>query len=267
MKQRILTTAIGLVLLVAVLFGYDSPAFPTTLAILSGLAVYEVLVPTRLLCPKSLGILHAVVACLSFFLLVYFENLYLPVALGFAAILILYTIRYHQRLSYQKFCTCIFTVIAIPYSFYALVQMDGVIYAILAAIAAWITDMSAFFVGKTLGKKKLAPRISPNKTVEGAIGGLIAAGIVFPATCYGYWLSFLPNAEFSLLRAFFIGCICSVAAMIGDLFASMIKRQAGIKDFGNIMPGHGGIMDRFDSLLFVAPVLYFLNRFFPIFAI
>ena len=103
-----------------------------------------------------------------------------------------------------------------------------------------------------MGKHKLCPEISPKKTVEGFIGGIVTTGIV-------YSIAFCIHSGFEVSRvlfAFVLGGICAVIGTLGDLSASMIKRQAGIKDYGNIMPGHGGVMDRFDSVLFVLPVFY-----------
>lgn len=119
----------------------------------------------------------------------------------------------------------------------------------------WVTDSFAYIFGSNFGTKKLCPSISPNKTVEGAVFGAfggIAAILVFDVvmrTFYGHQLTnVLP---------FMIGAIvCSLAAQAGDLSASALKREFSLKDFGNIFPGHGGMLDRFDSILFVAPVLY-----------
>jgi len=141
----------------------------------------------------------------------------------------------------------------------------------LIFIAAWGCDTGAYFVGKAFGKRKLAPRLSPNKTVAGAIGGIITAAVL----CAAYVLilshfqavpSIYPPPQSTLVRdmTFFAayGAIAAMLAMGGDLFASAIKRRTGIKDFGVIIPGHGGVLDRFDSILFVAPfalaVLFFI---------
>lgn len=110
----------------------------------------------------------------------------------------------------------------------------------------WATDSFAFFVGSAFGKRKLAPALSPGKTVEGAIGGLAASLLVGALFGWG-----LMTWQGGLL----IGAIAGVFGQVGDLFESALKREIGIKDFGGILPGHGGILDRFDSLLFVAPIV------------
>jgi len=113
----------------------------------------------------------------------------------------------------------------------------------------WITDTGAYFVGSRFGRTKLAPRLSPNKTVEGAVGGLLFAAAM--SMGWGTWIG-LPWWQCALL-----GPVLGALGQIGDLCESALKRDLGIKDFGGIMPGHGGILDRFDSLLFTAPIAYY----------
>jgi phosphatidate cytidylyltransferase len=127
-----------------------------------------------------------------------------------------------------------------------------------AALVTWSSDTGAYLFGVSLGRHKLIPRISPNKTVEGAVGGLLAAG-------FCGWLCAKGLTPFlTPLAATVIGLIAGVMAQLGDLVESMIKRDAGIKDSAELIPGHGGILDRFDSMLFTVPVLYYYFRFFII---
>ncbi len=122
----------------------------------------------------------------------------------------------------------------------------------LIFIGAWASDIFAYFSGRLLGKKKLIPDVSPKKTVAGAVGGAIGAAIGF--LVFGL-VTGDALSSVSLLSLFVAGLFAAVAGQVGDLVASLIKRQYGIKDYGKIMPGHGGAMDRFDSILFVAPVM------------
>ena len=116
----------------------------------------------------------------------------------------------------------------------------------------WIADTGAYFSGVALGKHKLCPEISPKKTIEGFIGGILTTGIVYLIAFCVY-----DGFEFkTAIFAFLIGIVCAVIGTVGDLSASMVKRQIGFKDYGKIMPGHGGLMDRFDSILFVLPTFY-----------
>ncbi|AHM56625.1 phosphatidate cytidylyltransferase CdsA [Peptoclostridium acidaminophilum DSM 3953] len=121
-------------------------------------------------------------------------------------------------------------------------------------IAAWITDTFAYFSGYFFGRHKLIPKISPKKTVEGSIGGTI--GSIAVCAAYGHFVGL------GLLDSVAIGALGSVVAQLGDLFASSIKRYIGIRDYGHIIPGHGGILDRFDSILFTAPFVYYYASIF-----
>ncbi|SKC74156.1 phosphatidate cytidylyltransferase [Maledivibacter halophilus] len=127
-------------------------------------------------------------------------------------------------------------------------------------IIAWLADTSAYFSGsfmgsKIFGPKKLFPEVSPKKTIEGFIGGIL--GSVFASLIFSY--IFIPNFT---THSIVLGLLGSIISQTGDLVASKIKRFVGIKDFGNVMPGHGGILDRFDSVLLVAPFVYYYTLFF-----
>ncbi|MEA1939540.1 MAG: phosphatidate cytidylyltransferase [Candidatus Caldatribacteriota bacterium] len=126
---------------------------------------------------------------------------------------------------------------------------NGNIYLISLFIIVWTNDVAAYIIGTVLGRTKLAPKISPMKTIEGSIGGIIFS--IISVFVLNNWL----NYDFG--KALFIGIIISVIAQCGDLFESLLKRSSNIKDSGNVIPGHGGVLDRFDSLLFAAPVFYF----------
>lgn len=130
-------------------------------------------------------------------------------------------------------------------------------------VGAWITDSCAYFVGRAFGKHKLAPVISPKKTIEGSIGGIIGTGAIM--CLYGFIVGRFAQAVPDYLHLAVLGLLCGVISQIGDLSASAIKREYKIKDYGKIMPGHGGVMDRFDSVLFVAPLVFHFVGAFPIF--
>ncbi|MEG2144278.1 MAG: CDP-archaeol synthase, partial [Oscillospiraceae bacterium] len=142
------------------------------------------------------------------------------------------------------------------------------LYAIIVTLTgAWMSDTGAYFFGITMGKRKLAPLISPKKTVEGALGGVVTALAAQLLFSYIYSLILLKLGIHCHINYVFLA-ICSplisLVSMVGDLTASIIKRQCGIKDFGKIMPGHGGVLDRFDSVFMVIPFVYNLFLFFPL---
>ena len=129
---------------------------------------------------------------------------------------------------------------------------------------AWLTDTFAYFIGVAIGKHKFS-RISPNKSIEGCIAGLIGGALFFG--CYTYFLNTYRTAEISgielnIALMTFFGAIISLISQVGDFTASAIKRQCEIKDFGSIMPGHGGVLDRFDSILMISPFVFILFEFF-----
>ena len=122
-----------------------------------------------------------------------------------------------------------------------------------ALLIVWLTDSGAYMIGRKLGKHKLAPHISPNKTWEGSIGGSLVAVVV--VSCYLY---FFPELHaYDSVTMIGLTLLYSVGGQLGDLVESAFKRYYGVKDSGNILPGHGGILDRFDSLLFVLPLMHF----------
>jgi phosphatidate cytidylyltransferase len=133
-------------------------------------------------------------------------------------------------------------------SLYRLQVVDPWVLLLLLAIV-WLGDSGAYYVGKTLGRHKLAPRVSPNKTWEGAIANLVAG--LLAATAWSFWRTGTVDLGIVLLAG-----VVSIAAQIGDLVESLLKRGAGIKDSGAILPGHGGMLDRMDALLFAAPVMW-----------
>jgi phosphatidate cytidylyltransferase len=133
----------------------------------------------------------------------------------------------------------------------------GGILLLFPLLLTWASDIGAYFVGRALGKRKLIPSVSPGKTVAGAVGAVIVSAVV--AWVYGrYVLRPLTQLGFTPWGVVFFGLAISVAAQIGDLVESLLKREAGVKDSSRLLPGHGGILDRFDSLLFVLPVAYVL---------
>jgi phosphatidate cytidylyltransferase len=139
----------------------------------------------------------------------------------------------------------------------------GLYYVLLTFIITWLCDSSAYLVGIRCGKNKLCPRFSPKKSREGAIAGIVGAAVG------ALLMNLIVRECFSILSlsafdAVILGILCSVVGEFGDLFESMLKRDAKIKDSGNAIPGHGGMLDRFDSLLFIAPAAYFYIIFFVI---
>lgn len=147
---------------------------------------------------------------------------------------------------------CFSSMVVIRYS------GGGKYYYLLAFLGAWVCDTFAYFVGKFFGKHKLIPEISPKKTIEGSIGGIVFTVIGFAV--YGLMVNnIFEDANLNYVKLCILGLVLSIVSQIGDLVASSVKRQYDIKDYGSIFPGHGGVLDRFDSVMLTAPTLYILN--------
>lgn len=172
----------------------------------------------------------------------------------------------HQSKKYTDVLSSAFTTLYIVLfmSMACDVRKEFDIYGIIMVfLCAWMTDTGAFFAGKFLGKHKLIERVSPKKTIEGAIGGVLATAV--SSAVYAFILMKLnviaPSVSNYTVFTF-LGLFGSVLSQLGDLFASALKRDCGIKDFGTIFPGHGGILDRFDSVVFIVPFIYYFMDYF-----
>ncbi len=274
MKQRIVTAAILIVILFAALFFYYTPVFNVIVSIICMMATYEILHAYGLLQNIPLSIVNFVFSALvPFFMISGFSRYVMPITFVYVIAQFIVVIADSKRVMVSQVATMFFTTFVTSFAFSTIAYMKVVhpqhsmFYCFIMFIAAWITDSGAYFTGRFLGKHKMAPYISPHKTWEGAVGGVAAstagaiiAGFVYQAICAANGMAvdihFVPLA--------LTGCAASIIGELGDLSASCIKRQCKIKDFGSIMPGHGGILDRFDSLMFVAPFVFLVVNYFPI---
>ena len=163
----------------------------------------------------------------------------------------------------------VYSVVGLKFQLdFATYGWDAAFLFVLCAGIAWDGDIMAYFSGYLFGKHKMAPKLSPKKTVEGAIGGVLGSVVISMLMMFAYTkmthisaLGVLHSFSRNYITLAVIAAIGSFLGIIGDLFASAVKRQSGIKDYGTIMPGHGGVMDRFDSFLLVAPVIYLMAQF------
>lgn len=136
----------------------------------------------------------------------------------------------------------------------------GLLLSFFVLISSWMNDIFAYFVGSAIGKHKFSPKVSPNKSVEGFIGGILGAGLIG----FAYGTVFAEQLPLSGLYCAIIAALGAIPAVIGDLAASAIKRDNQIKDYSNLIPGHGGMIDRIDSILFTAPIIYYLVELFNV---
>ena len=282
MKTRILTAAVGLVVLAIVLLFFNTPVFDLVIAAVCLIGVHEAFAAMGF--AKKQWYLY--VLAIPYVLLVMLSNgapfraMVLPATFVLLLILNCCLIARSRTLDFGKLSGYLYFSAVIALCFYSLIylkrclpveiyQYDAIYFVLLVLCFAWGGDSAAYFAGRFFGRHKLAPIVSPHKTVEGAVGGVFGSmllGILATAIYSGVSGRFASltvevNVRHYLLIAL-LGAVASVLGILGDLFASAIKRQAGIKDYGTIFPGHGGILDRFDSVMFIAPFVAFIVRYF-----
>ncbi len=276
MRTRVISSVVGVALLVAVFLLYSRYSFVLNLVVAAAgaLAAFEFLSATggKKHFPLLLASLLFAggVPCL----LLLRDNVTFTItaaAFTYVFFSFSYMILHHNRINYGDVTSILAIVLLITASLSTLALLGvgqgskGVFYIVLTLAAAWTADIGAYLAGTFFGKRKLIPEVSPKKTVEGAIGGFM-----FDVLCLiilGLVARFLfPGEELrvSYLSLALIGIAGTFLSMIGDLTFSLIKRTHDIKDYGKIMPGHGGILDRIDSLIFVAPAVYILITVFPV---
>lgn len=178
-------------------------------------------------------------------------------------ILAVYVIKfptYHDREIMAAFMSFFYVSVMLSYIVKIRDMENGGYFVVLCFICSWGNDTLAYCVGVLFGKHKMSPKLSPKKSIEGLIGGIVGAGLL--GLLYSFLLkSKLPATSYLPLRMFVICALGAIPAVIGDLAASAIKRNNDIKDYGKLIPGHGGVLDRFDSMIFTAPMIYFLLEF------
>jgi len=180
------------------------------------------------------------------------NQLYLLWAFASVAASLLYLFRIDERKPEDAMATLTGIFYVVFFSFHMVLtdQTDASVLVWLIIFGAFGTDICAYFTGVAFGKHKLCPKISPKKTIEGSVGGII--GSIAVCGLFGYFFA----GEY-FVHCLIIGGLAGIVSQFGDLTASVFKRKMGIKDYGNLIPGHGGILDRFDSLLFTAPLVYY----------
>lgn len=268
MKTRIISGAVGIALFAVVLWLHKTPLFPTTLALIGALMAYELARAEKLereyVFIGASALYAAVCAFLPRTIIMSFFDFspIMPyIVITFAYIVICQTtvLFRHNALNLGRYYICFVYMIFIGGAMLSLSQIEysgrfGVPFLVLTFMGAWVADTGAYFAGTLFGKHKLCPGISPKKTVEGVVGGAIANAVAFVV----FGMVRMRTVEYAVsspLCYAVLGIICSLLGLLGDLSASVIKRDADIKDYGNIMPGHGGAMDRFDSIIYIAPFM------------
>ena len=260
LQSRLLVSAIGVPLILVLILWAPLWALAAALMALAGIAAWELLNCVgagKMGFLRNLSILGALYAVAE----AYRNDPFYILALAVIVLLIFgYAVVRGGEVKFQHIAAALLAVFVIPYAFSAFLRLDAAGYhrgfLLLPLIFSFGSDTFAYFAGNALGRHKLAPRVSPHKTVEGAVGGLLGnalCGVVF-ALVMNTWFDHAISYEGIAL----LGLILSAVAQLGDLSFSLIKREFGVKDYGRIFLAHGGVLDRFDSVIFVAPTLALL---------
>lgn len=269
MKPRLITAALGLPLVVAVLIlsEYFSWVMTIVVAMLCVLMTFEILSARKL--HNNLAF---VLPCVTFAfiepLLAATQYIFIPIYV-FITYMFFMMIFKNRDFHFEDISFAIVGVFLIVFGMMSIIMLSDSLKSYISFIfvlcvgVPWLADSGAYFAGISLGKHKLCPKISPNKTVEGFIGGLISGAIFAPLLGFMFTLIY-GNFELNYILLFVLGFLCSLLSVLGDLTFSMIKRHCSIKDYGSIFPGHGGILDRFDSVIFVAPLVFLFCQNLPI---
>ena len=267
MKKRIIAAAVALPLLLVVLLVLPQIATAILMAAVCAVACWELMCVTGLVRHLRLFIYSAVMAAaisIWSFLGCPHGMAVLLLMLYFSA-LAAELLRAHTALRFSKICIAAFSGIVVPVFLTAIVRLqmmeNGRFLVLVPCVIAFTADSGAYFIGRAFGNHKLAPIISPKKTVEGAVGGVICA--IAGMIIYTLILRFAFHFTVNYLYAAVYGLVGAAGSIVGDLFFSCVKRQVKIKDYGNILPGHGGVLDRFDSMSVVAPLVEALMLLIP----
>lgn len=281
MKQRVISALVGLAIFFVILASYGTFVIELAVYIIMQMMVFELLQANKLNGNKALSILSYITSTAVF---VPMSNPWIIGinSIGTSLVFLIFLLflcyvglllRYHREIPFEKMTVMGANSVLVAISLGSLVSMDiilgyqlGLYLTMIVFCCAWGSDTGAYFAGRFLGKKKLAPVISPKKTIEGVYGGVCGClffvalvTVIYSSVCSFYDNSFeLLSYDMFYIKLAIISMSGSLIGVCGDLLASVVKRQCNIKDYGTIMPGHGGVLDRFDSVLLVAPTVYVL---------
>ena len=261
MVKRLLTSFFGLIVFFAILFFPYNELFVAAVLGITLIAIYEI---HNAVCKKKslliVGFLMSILVCVANIT----DNLEFGLLILLAVYLMMSVIEFGKtevKMVYMLgFATAVYSTFI---STVAIIKIEYTVMAtLLLFVISWITDAGAYFVGCSIGKHKLIPNLSPKKTVEGAIGGIIACvafSVLYVFILDKFGLSIFGGNDY--IKIIVVSLIGSVISQLGDFASSAIKREFNVKDFGNLLPGHGGVLDRFDSIIFVAPFVYYILKF------
>jgi phosphatidate cytidylyltransferase len=275
MLRRLISAFVGMVIGILILWVDRKEVFLVAVTLISVIAVYEILVATKYINTKAVAAISLIFVAAVPFVLSYDIGFINTRYASFLFIIGLFVIMLfnHKKVQFAQVTLVAFVSLFVPFSLSCLVFMYDAFTAhrtfalVYALTITWISDSGAYFAGTFLGKHKMNAEISPKKSWEGFVGGLVTAALFGFLLGKGYEWVFvlLPGEELTfkvnVLYLAVLAIPCAILGVLGDFSASILKRECAVKDFGNIMPGHGGVLDRFDSVLFVIPFVYLVFIF------
>ncbi len=282
MKVRIISALVGIILLAAIVAAsmtMEVKVICFAFAVIALLGVYEALNAVGSLKNAVISIpCFIYTAVIEFtFLLNDRLSVIILATLAYMMIMFMCALGKYEKVHVSQIAMSVMMTMVVTFAFYSAIYLYygtdgsasktyGISMIVFCLLCSWLTDTGAYFAGTLFGRHKLSPRISPKKTIEGAIGG------VFVCIALTWAIGFICTSIFGIIDGYTIRttnliiltAVCSIISMVGDLSFSVVKRTYGIKDYGNIMPGHGGVLDRFDSFLFVTPCVCVLAKYMPV---
>lgn len=283
MAKRIVSAVVGIALFAGVIAAslYLRYAFSVFVALLDCIAVWEVFSAVKMTKRRPMLFAAMLVGAAMPFLSA-FQSYIFVVCFAYIVFNFAYMIFHHETVKMEQIILAGGLSIILSASFsslcrlfdmgldgrYGMNEADGIFLLVLSCAVAWLADTGAYFTGVFFGKHKLCPKISPKKTVEGFVGGIVFDVLLSLLLSYGYQVLFAGEGRVNFPLVAIIAFFAAFAGTLGDLTASVLKRECGIKDYGKIMPGHGGVLDRFDSVFLTAPLTYLFveafGAYFPV---
>lgn len=283
MAKRIVSAVVGIALFAGVIAAslYLRYAFSVFVALLDCIAVWEVFSAVKMTKRRPMLFAAMLVGAAMPFLSA-FQSYIFVVCFAYIVFNFAYMIFHHETVKMEQIMLAGGLSIILSASFsslcrlfdmgldgrYGMNEADGIFLLVLSCAVAWLADTGAYFTGVFFGKHKLCPKISPKKTVEGFVGGIVFDVLLSLLLSSGYQALFAGEGRVNFPLVAIIAFFAAFAGTLGDLTASVLKRECGIKDYGKIMPGHGGVLDRFDSVFLTAPLTYLFveafGAYFPV---
>ncbi len=265
MKTRLITAAVAIAVFIVIIYMLPPAAAVAAFCALCAIAAYELLGATGALKGHPLlWVSCAFAGCMPLLTCFGGGEALLAGVYAYACISFIWAIFDYKRLGFSQVAEGFLGAFVIPFLLSSIIRImmasdQGRWYLLMPFIAAWCSDSAAYIVGRCCGRHKLAPHVSPKKTVEGAVGGL--AGGVIGMLLFGFAISRGLDVQPDYWLLALAGAVGAAVGQCGDLAMSLIKRNCGIKDYGKLFPGHGGVLDRFDSVLFTAPLFEIMLTF------